>query len=449
MVFFIIINAPYVFFQNLFDFEIAYQIINISHREILRLESKMETIRPTKVYEELPDDLKQYAIISSLKEDKKFNGDYFGDLKIESDLFSCFERKSLYGLNWFLEALYIEDHKFKKKKRLLERWVKKGLLPAGKMENGEIRLPGYALQRIEFIDRLIFKWQYDFKKLKLFTDYEEMFINEFFFDIESHDTEFSNLEFYIIFLKKRAEISKQLLNRINHQSEKDWITEKYENSIKLINFFEGEKYYSLPDQMKNQINYEVANIKNNFGAQLHTWINRFRAQSLLGFSYNVAFEADFSNDRRIIVNAKPQKYPYCYETYGFRDWIIQKDFIVTKDDFFATPEFLIEFGAENNINLIIRDPQKVDSRYMRRIGKIYTKFRNALNPPKKKWGEVSGRKKAIEARDRMMKEIYERLKNDNPNKSAEARIIKTLKKVLDVDGEISPETAKRIIYSKK
>ena len=132
----------------------------------------------------------------------------------------------------------------------------------------------------------------------------------------------------------------------------------------------------------------------------------------------------------------------------FGNWEWNTKFIGSQDVFFATPEFYIGWGGDNSINISIRDTQKVDSHYIRKIEKYYNSFRKCLSIPKKGWGEKSGRRKELAKRDKFMKEHYNKLKKQMPNLAVNKRFEKVLEQI-SPEYEISHERAQRIIYSKK
>ena len=174
---------------------------------------------------------------------------------------------------------------------------------------------------------------------------------------------------------------------------------------------------------------------------------------LCGFSPNALIHSFAAHPiDELSTDLDESQYPYRYgdknygKIYAFGQWSF--DSSAAHMDFFSTPDFLIE-KKENKINLEIRNPAKVDSKYMRKINKIYVQYRASLNPPKAGWGEKKGTKDKIRLRDQMIKDAYRQLRKDKPKIAARFLLDRVLESISpEFGGEISPETAKRIIYSK-
>ena len=196
----------------------------------------------------------------------------------------------------------------------------------------------------------------------------------------------------------------------------------------------------------------VSSIKKMMGHQMIDKILSYRSKCLLGFSPNVEFQNSFS-DVGGHSDISQDEYPYLYkdglQKYYFGNWGVSEEFLIDKNDFFATPEFLIEYSVGNGVHINIRDPEKVDSHYMRRIDKIYTEVRKSFRPPRKGWGEKSGRKKTLEKRDELIKDLYKNIRDAYPKKSMDVTIKEVLESIAKDCENISFYTAKRIIHSSK
>jgi hypothetical protein len=171
---------------------------------------------------------------------------------------------------------------------------------------------------------------------------------------------------------------------------------------------------------------------------------------LLGFSPNVDFirHARSPKDSDEFSGA----YPYVYDNgdflFYFSDWNCSRHAISERIDFFATPEFLMEYGDGSTINITIRDPRKVTLKFMReRIEKLYKIFRDRLEPPRSGWGEKSGRRRLIEKRNKFIRDKYRQLRKEKPSLSAARTLEKVIAEMDPQYGCISFERAKRIIYS--
>ena len=133
--------------------------------------------------------------------------------------------------------------------------------------------------------------------------------------------------------------------------------------------------------------------------------------------------------------------------YG--DWERSPDLIKPDDVFFATPEFYIGYGKENQIDISIRKPESVEAKFVRDIGKYYTKFRKNLRIPKAKWGEKSKTREYYDRRNDKLKRDFLWEKLQNPNETFERKLEKVLEQAKEEFGVIYPETGKKIVYSKK
>jgi hypothetical protein len=153
----------------------------------------------------------------------------------------------------------------------------------------------------------------------------------------------------------------------------------------------------------------------------------------------------------------PGEYKYCL-THGaynhwYGKWSWREDDFSLRSGFFSVPEFMIAVeGDGKTIDIKIRDLQTVTTKYMREeIERIYTCFRQKIGSQRSKWGEKSGTRAIIKKRNRMLKEIYEKLRKEKPHASAYRQIEKSIDLLGEDFGKaanISPETAQRIIYSK-
>lgn len=91
---------------------------------------------------------------------------------------------------------------------------------------------------------------------------------------------------------------------------------------------------------------------------------------------------------------------------GEIDWSMTLDFTKLRKSlsFFRTPEFEVEFN-EGQISIQVFEPAKVDSSVMRNVEKVYSIFRQKLNPSGKKRGPS---KKTIDKTS----EIYKRIREE-------------------------------------
>ncbi len=114
--------------------------------------------------------------------------------------------------------------------------------------------------------------------------------------------------------------------------------------------------------------------------------------------------------------------------------------------FFRTPDFELE-RVKNRIDLHIYHPKNIDSELWRKIGLVYTAFRNRLGVKKRGWGEVSGIKERIDERDTKLRKKYKRLRHSSP--SAEIAFDRLLELMPSIWGKpLSLERTKRVVYRK-
>ena len=74
------------------------------------------------------------------------------------------------------------------------------------------------------------------------------------------------------------------------------------------------------------------------------------------------------------------------ENSGAFNYVEDWDCLQIECDFISTPEFLLDLKKDGKIAIEIRDPEKVDAQYMRKIEKIYNAFRSNKIKPKKRNG---------------------------------------------------------------
>lgn len=367
--------------------------------------------------------------------------------------FTFFDKKPLDDLDCLMGNMAIGDYEWEKKKSFLIWWTKEGLLHGSRKENGSLRFPRYTRSRIQFFDKLIEKWHYNIRNFKRIAASEDALIDALYYDNEFFNKNLSDFEFYLLFLKRGAEDDERLLKSKENLPKRDLIEDNFEQFKKLIEYFEQNKYENLAENAKNQIAKIVSSVKGMMGDQMIRKIINYRSKCLLGFSPNVEFQNNFSADVANIGDVPRDEYPYVYkdghQKYYFGNWAAPEEFLIDKKDFFATPEFLIEYGFGNGVHINIRDPEKVESHYMRRINKFYTKVRKGFRPQRKAWGEKSGIKKTFEKRNKNMRDLYEKLRVDKPEISADKKMEEVLESIANGYENITVDTVKRIIYSSK
>lgn len=233
--------------------------------------------------------------------------------------------------------------------------------------------------------------------------------------------------------------------------------EQYRKRIKAINRNLkkiGDKSYEvLSDGVKEHINWVVFMAKYLDEQIRFNMINQSRAKILLGFSPDVHFKQMWHCSGEI-KDIDQEKFPlpefpyileYNQEVFAFSDWLCHGIW----HSFFSTPEFLITEKEEGEFVITIRDPQKVNVRYLRRIEKVYSKIREKRKYPVSSWGEKSGRKRMLKERDRILQMHYRQLRDEKPNKSAELQLQRIIDQLSPEYGSISLERAKRIVYKRK
>jgi len=111
--------------------------------------------------------------------------------------------------------------------------------------------------------------------------------------------------------------------------------------------------------------------------------------------------------------------------------------------FFRTPDFEVELN-EGSITIHIHHPQNVDSSMMRNIEKVYSIFRQRLNPPRTPWGKRTGIRQEKKEMYKLVQDLFCKMRKETPLK------------VPDIFDEIrkggislSDESLKRIVYGLK
>jgi len=292
---------------------------------------------------------------------------------------------------------YVPDIKKKNKRKLLQYL---DLLPVVKDEDGSLSMSIYGMSRIEFINKLIEKWKYDYPILKEIIQWEEDNIDKFYTandlaydDVESELSGFNKLEYYTTYHKKVLRTFKRRLKNSNRFNEKKNIGKSIKNVQHTIREFSSKTYDDLTDKEKEDISRDVFMMKWMDELLRDMAVNRNRAQIILGFSPDIYFKkygARINNDNY---------------GFGFGDW----DFFSIDHSFFSTPELLIIEKEGGEFVITIRDPQKVNVRYMRRIEKAYNSMRKKKKYPTSSWGEKSGKKRLIRERNKILQMHYRQL----------------------------------------
>jgi len=339
----------------------------------------------------------------------------------------------------------------------IRRYIDANLLPPLVLQDGSPGFPLYASMRCIFLKQLEKKWSYDITQLKCFSDYEESLIDSVYAGEELDYSDLPILDFFIAYLDEQITLAKENLNHCIKDEDKNFYLARVKKNENEINYLEGKSFEELSSNLQKKIGKDVFMIKWHYELSRIEGIKFNQAQMLCGFSPNVtvkrsearAIKGSSSGD----INFIRSEYPYYYEDhnynkiYLFGDWTFYDP--ATCLGFFSTPDFLID-KIGDKIIVEIRNPANVDSKYMPRIEKIYVEYRQSLNPPKVAWGEKKGTKAMLRKRDKRLKEIYWQLRRDKPQSASEHHLRFAVKKVaLEFGDEISVETAKRIIYSKK
>jgi hypothetical protein len=335
------------------------------------------------------------------------------------------------------------------------------LLPELYIEDNERGYPNYLFQRVNFINELMQNWKYDVNKLKIIIEYEDALIEAYNSDAFEYypDSIFDPNDIFLNWaMKKFARYAHDVLKKSDSGkkvlSNYDILAfvlkyfAKYDDNRSEKNKFNLKKIFYYTERQKESIRIKV--------------LSEFNARLLTGFSPNIYFESDnirvYYNENLMnqdTINQALAKGEFKYtndygiETYCYPDWSLPKTANDDNFDFFATPEFLIYIDKSKKIQIEVRNPDKVDSHYMRKIGKVYSIFRSSFNPKKRKWGEKTGRKRIINERNKALKSIYGEMRIENPTASAERQLEKALEGIKNEYGELSIDTAKRIIYKKQ
>jgi hypothetical protein len=367
-------------------------------------------------------------------------------------LFHLFDKKFLITFDQLIEGLKINYPELKVKPAEIEQYIKYGYLPKLYMENGKIGFLIHSTSRIDFIKKIIKKWKYNSEEIKQIIDYEDMLIDDVLTSEELDYSSLPSLPFFIKYLKQTIKENKIILKYEEKFSVKEELKRRNKRYDKILKSLEGKDFNKLPLSTQVSINDAVFEINFNLEALRIMMVMDLRAKMLLGFSPHIHTlrtkwtELDDDHEEK-------DEYPYSIvffdRKWSYGKWTCNPNQILHEDKFLATPEFYIGLGYDNTINISIRDPGRVNARFMRRIEKYYTKFRENLNIPKKQWGEISGRKKLLAERNKYLRTRYKELRGDKPYAAAEKQLDKVLEEIKTKFGEISHARAERIIYKKK
>jgi hypothetical protein len=368
-----------------------------------------------------------------------------------------FNKKVLVDFDFLIEMVENELPELNISKSDIEQYLQNGYFPELYFEDGKKGFMLFTTMRIKFINEIIRKWNYNTEEIRKITEFEDMLIDEVLTTQELEYSELPTLPFLIKYLKDSIRENRLLL-KTSTELEKEYkiLIEKDREVLELL---EGKEWEDLSLDLQKSINDTVFKIHDYLEFLRISFHLQYEANILLGFSQQHSISStgwDFSNSKenekifnKITNKEYPYKIYYIDRTWLYGEWKYSPDWIKPEDVFFATPEFYIGYGKENQIDISIRKPENVDAKYMRDITRYYTKFRKHLNIPKTKWGEKSGRKESQKHRNRILREEYSKLRAQYPLKSAESQINKVLDQLRKEFKGISTETAKRIIYKKE
>lgn len=366
--------------------------------------------------------------------------------------FYHYDKKMLTDFDWVVGRVETQCPDLKISRTDIEGYDENNLLPECNMEDGTRGYPVYTVDRVEFVTKLSKRWGYSPQQLKSFTDFEEAIIDEVCTCSKLDYSELPPLEFLIEWLKLQIRIETYQLKYMKKFSEKERQRKEIKNLKNALKFYKRKKFDRFSDQNQDVICKTVFGINYWYEYSRHMTVFQDRAAALLGFSPDVTFSrvGHGSED----MQAQYEKdFPYVYneggQVYYFGEWDDSRSPYISEDvPFFATPEFLVEYGKDNNVNIVIRDTERVTARHMQRVAKIYTSFRKKLSPTKAGWGEKSGRKELIKRRDELLRSTYIKLREEKPRAAADRILEKAIQGAVS-DGKLSIERAKKIIYSRK
>jgi hypothetical protein len=303
----------------------------------------------------------------------------------------------------------------------IQEYLNAGCLPDLRREDGTPGFPGYADGRISVLSFIRKRWKYSFDKLKQAADYEENLINSIAVENEIDFSNIHPLAYYRMYLRQYLRHLEFSVKSEQDAKSVESAQEKRKYWEAELSFVKGKKWEDLSAEKREKIERVVWWNKNDNTEYYDGTVLRYRNQLVVGFSPKMSFEkyGDDPIDDAIYVfefgkNSGIKIY--------FSDWFFHSD-TYRPGDFIATPEFLMEV-ENDSIKLTIRDPKEVDSKYLRRIEKIYSFVRQQMGQPRKKWGEKCGKREIFQKRDKQVQEWYRDLRSRNPKVAAERSLDK-------------------------
>ncbi len=373
--------------------------------------------------------------------------------------FGVLDKKNLFDFKWLIETTKDDYSHLSIEKEEIELYISQDLIPKLFNKNGSPGFPLYTPSRIGFIKELQLEWGYDLKKIKQITDFEERMIDQIYTTDKLKYCDLSPLDFYVNYLNERFKSNLNKLKKIEEFSEQEKVKKENVNLEKELRAFKRKKFDDLTDKEKERLNKDVFQLKWCDELVRLELLNFDRVKIFSGFSPNVSIgkrmlgwdsvpqDSDFYSDK--YSDGFFYKYKSGNRLFYFSDWDYPGKEVLEGIDFFSTPEFIIEYGDKKEIQIKIRDPQRVDAKYLRRIEKVYKFFRDRLGTKKSKWGSKSGIRKLKEERDKLLRERYQALRKEKPGTKADFLLDELLEEIKTKFDEISDERAKRIIYTKK
>ena len=361
----------------------------------------------------------------------------------------------------FLEILKIDDYETNPNYNDFENFAEHGLLPIERgSKKDQIGMPLYGFSRVGFIKKVIKKWGYDYDKLKQITDWEESNIDNIYtYGHLAYDFG-DDLSFYLITIERQINAYKMTKmiggDAYNKKGSLFVLDDEIVKLEKIYNDFFGRNTSDLTPSQTEWVARTAFRIRH-----LDEWtriesIGRDRATILLGFSPDILVlkggwgQSGERNLEEVASSLNKVSHLFYDENSGAFNYVEDWECLQIECDFISTPEFLLDLKKDGKIAIEIRDPEKVDAQYMRKIEKIYNAFRsNKIKPKKEKWGKKSGKRELVKERNRLLRKLYQQYRYESPKKSAEKQLEKAINKVSTDYGRITIETAKRIVYTKK
>lgn len=335
--------------------------------------------------------------------------------------------------------LYIfADHKIKSVSMAeIQEMRKRGLLVLRRHKSGRLLYAGLNAERILFIKLLWEKCDMSDERIYQIIDFETRGVIRVV--VQREMPQFGNRSVLSVFRKgahHMIEIKRRELRAAENMTEerREIREEQIQELGDLLTGVNGKRWQDLgPEEARRIASWALQFV---YQRQFRKWlaVALSRDRVLQGYSPQVVFSSYSSSTTHHMLSPLDIDWRNTLRGVRVTPWLT----------YLRTPSFELEI-VKKAINIRVFCPQNVEAKSMRQIGKIYTLFRERLNPARAAWGTKKGTRKYYESRNRFLIDQDAVLRQHLLG--LDKRLEKLHQALLQKDFHgISKETIKKILY---